>query len=71
MKGDRCFSCTIGIGSGHIEPQLYPVGDKGLCWWCKELLKERGVLKIVAEEDEGIEGWVVYLHQDGRIEGVK
>ena len=72
MKDNQCFSCTIGIGKGFIEPRLYPVGDKKVCWWCNELLKERGVLKIVADEDSrGVEHRVVYLYRDGSTEEVK
>ena len=71
MKGN-CFSCGIGIGAGFIEPRTYSMGDKELCWWCSELLKERGVLKIVADEDRrGVEHRVVYLYQDGNIEEMK
>lgn len=71
MKEGKCFSCGIGIGADFIEPLLYPVGAKGLCWWCNELLKERGVLKIVADEEDGKESRVVYLYQDGRIERIR
>ena len=72
MKVGNCFSCGIGIGEGHIEPQTYPVGDKELCWWCSELLKEWGVLKIVADEDRrGVEHRVVYLFANGTTQEIK
>ncbi len=72
MKDNQCFSCTIGIGKGHIEPRLYPVGDKGLCFRCNEWLEKRSVLKIIEEHDrKGRECRAVYLYQDGSTKEVK
>ena len=72
MRSGNCFSCTIGIGKGHIEPRLYPVGDKNLCWWCKNELEYRGRLKIISEEDRrGVEHRVVYLFANGTTQEIK
>ncbi len=71
VKGGQCYSCRIGIGEGYPEPRTYPVGDKEICFRCKEWLEKRGVLRIVADEEDGIEVRVVYLYQDGRIEEIK
>ncbi len=72
VKDNQCFSCTIGIGKGHIEPRLYPVGDKKICWWCKNELEYRGVLQIISGEDKNeVECRAVYLYQDGSTWEVK
>ena len=72
VKDNQCFSCTIGIGKGHIESRLYDVGDKKICWWCKRELEYRNYLKIVEEHDhEGRECRAVYLFRDGSTKEVK
>ncbi len=71
MKDNQCFSCTIGIGKGHIEPLLYSVGDKKICWWCKNELEHHKYLKIISEEKDGVECRAVYLYQDGSTQEAK
>ena len=60
-KGTACMGCGIMVGDGHIEPQLYQVGDYQICGWCRWHLAERGRLGVLPYKD------YQYLYSNGRV----